>query len=113
MSERTSQPHSPSRSIDEYARWIAANRKSDGQGDTDVYVAWTSDEVRLIEVGDQYPDKEEVLPFRFSSSPEENFDYPVVIVVHSRETWNRYDDKSRLLPDDWEFGEFQSVEDLN
>ena len=114
MSNPQSHTRRGKRSIGEYARWVARRRDDKKSEETDVYVSWTTDgEVRLIEIGDHHPAQPEVMPFHFSSDPDRDFDYPVVIVIHNRRTWEDCDDKSDLLPDDWDFDDFCLTEDLD
>ena len=111
MSSQTTQFRGSRRPIDEYAKLVADAHLEGKPEDTQLYMSWGDGEVRLIEVASQYPDSDEVLPFHFSAQPERNFDYPVVIVLHSSNTWDEHDDKSTLLPDGWDFEQFRLVED--
>ena len=112
MSSQTVQSRDSQRSIEEYAKRIAATHVRDKPDDTQVFVDWTREEVRLVEIADHYPVSDEILPFHFAAEPERGFDYPVVIVLHSREIWEQHEDKTVLLPDGWDFDEFRPLGDL-
>lgn len=112
MSERTVGSHHSKRGIADFALKVAQSHLRGKPEDTDIYVSCAENEVRLVEVGEQYPDTEEILPFHFGAEPARGFDYPVVIVLHSRETWKRHPNKSVLLPEGWHFDDFQRLDEL-
>lgn len=96
-----------------FATSIAKAHRDEEENHGDIYVNWSHGEVRLIEVADHYPDSTEVLPFHFSADPGRGFVSPVVIVLHSRGTWEAEEQKAKLLPDGWDFDEFQHLDAIS
>lgn len=107
----SSQPSSET--LKAFATSIARAHRDEEGSHGDIYVDWSHGEVRLLEVAEHYPDSTEVLPFHFSADPSGGFIAPVVIVLHSRQTWEAAEQKATLLPDGWNFDDFQHLDAIS
>ena len=60
------------------------------------------DHVRLLEVSDTAPTTGEVLPFRFTSSPDHGIDFESVIILLSPAEWGQVQAGDLALPSGWD-----------
>lgn len=91
----------PKKPIDQVARTLAEAHRREDPATQLVLLSDDADEVRLIEVSGSVGTTGEVLPFRFTPDPLHGIDYPSVVILLSREDWERVERRELRLPEGW------------
>jgi hypothetical protein len=83
------------------AKRLAAAHQTEDPTTSDVFLAESEDEVRLVEVSKSVGTTGQVLPFRFGPRADQNIPYPSVVVVLSPAEWELVRKGELKLPDGW------------
>jgi hypothetical protein len=89
------------KSIFEVAKELAEAHRAEDPGTKSVFLAESSEEVRLVEVSGSVGTSGEVLPFRFAARPDLGVPYASVVVLLSEDDWERIQSEDLALPAGW------------
>jgi hypothetical protein len=99
------------KSVFEVATDLAKAHVEEDPATTDVFVADSPDEIRLVEVsgslGSTAP--REVLPFRFTARPDQGIFYPSVVILLSPSEWEAVQKGKLSLPSGWDKDRLKKV----
>ena len=102
--ERTGYDRSKMRSLLEVAQELAEAHREEDPATTEVYLAESPYEIRLVEVSGSVSSigTKEVLPFWFTERPDQGIDYPSVVILLSPEEWESVERGEISLPQGWD-----------
>ncbi len=99
---RTPQAHTPRITRLEQARFLAEHHRENDPDTTHIYFIEDEQdrEVRMLEVSKSV-ESYGVMPVRFAARPDQNLDYPTVVVLLSPEEMKEVQEENLDLPEAW------------